>query len=368
MKLTKKLAMMFMALTATFVMFSCGEPDNTDPTPNSGKDPDQGGEIVDDGTIVLNSCAGGIYFGDFWDEGYADYYFLLTDDTQIGQTEQGFDVPMTPGCWLLSIDIWGAISEDHTNPIVPEGTYTLGDKRGMNVLTSEFTVATQNEEKVGDLYRITDHAFTAGTLVVKHTDKGYKVDATLTTTTGEEMKFSYEGAITLEDKSNDEEYNPELDGDVTIEPEIARTYFSKSYDNCDRHVLMLFTSDNLSYDNIHVNEAGMKLQLTLFTEPGVGLEGDYIEGTLDESDFVIEEPGVFYPGRMYGTTALGSFLERVNSDLSVEYAVLVEGSLSITANADGTHTIVGEFLSGNDGTITCNWTGVIEPHPINYTE
>lgn len=362
MKLMKKITMILMALAATFTMFSCDDPDNVE-TPKDPEGDNSGGEIVDDGSIVLNRCVGGIYFGDFWDEGYADYYFLLTNDTQIGQTEQGFDVPTTPGCWLLSIDIWGAISADHTNPIVPEGTYTLGDKRGMNVLTSEFTIATQNEEKVGDLYRITDHIFSAGTVVVTHTDKGCKVVANLTTTQGEEMKFSFEGEIVLEDKSNDEEYNPELDGNVTIEPTYARTYLYSSYENCDRHVLMLFTSDNLTYDNLHVNEPGMKLQLSLFTEPGAGLAGNYVEGTLGDGDILVKEPGVFYPGRMYGaSTALGSFLERVNEDLSVEYAVLKEGTLSITANADGTHTIVGEFLSGNEGTISCEWTGVIVPH------
>ncbi len=357
MKKITKLAITLMVLLTTLSFHACDNDPKEEPEPPK------------DDTIVLTSCAGGIYFGDFWDEGYGDYYFLLTNDTKIGQTEQGFDVPMTPGCWLLYIDVWGALSEDHTNPIVPEGTYTLGEDRGMNVLTAGFTLASENVEKVGEQYRIVDHYFSDGTVVVTHTESGYKVEASFMTTDGKNLKFRFEGAIALEDKSDDEEYNPELDGDVTIEPAIARTYLYDTYGNCDRHVLMLFTSDNLTYDNIHVNEPGMKLQLSLFTEPGAGLAGNYIEGTLGDGDILVKEPGVFYPGRMYGaTTALGSFLERVNQDLSVEYAVLKEGTLSITENADNTHTIVGEFISGNGNTISCNWTGVIEPHTPNVSE
>lgn len=355
MKLNKILALLLAATT----LFACN---NDNPTTDP-EEPEEEKLVLEDGTIVLNRCAGGIYFGDFWDEGIGDYYFLLTNDEKIGQTEAGFDVPMTPGRWLLMIDVWGALSEDHTNPIVPEGTYHWNEERGENVLTAGYTLATENVEQVGEQFRIVDHYFSDGTVTVEHTTKGYKVAATFTTTEGKEMKFIFEGEMTLEDKSDDEEYNPELDGDVTVNPVIGRTYLYESLENCDRHVLMLFSSTNLTYDNIHVNEPGMKLHLGLYNHPGAGLAGSYVVGTLNEADILIKEPGVFYPGRMYGSsTALGSFLEVVRDDLSVEYAVLVDGELTITENADGTYTVVGEFLSGNDGTISCNWTGEIVQH------
>ncbi len=354
MKSLKLLVLLF----ASVAMFACDTNGSKEETPNEEEK-----LVLEDGTIVLNRCAGGIYFGDFWDEGIGDYYFMLTNDEKIGQTEMGFDVPMTPGRWLLLIDVWGALSEDHTNPIVPEGTYRWNNKRGEGVLTAEYTLATENVEQVGEQFRIVDHYFSDGTVTVEHTESGYKIAANFTTTEGEEMKFIFEGELVLEDKSDDEEYNPELDGDVTINPVIGRTYLYESLENCDRHVLMLFSSNNLTADKIHVNEPGMKLHLGLYNHPGAGLAGSYVVGTLNEVDILIKEPGVFYPGRMYGaTTALGSFLEVVNDDYSVEYAVLVDGELTITENTDGTYTVVGEFLSGNDGTISCNWTGEIVPH------
>ncbi len=357
-----KLNNIYFALMATLALVACNNTPDDNPV-NEGENKEE--LVLPDGTIVLNNCAGGIYFGDFWDEGIGDYYFLLSNDTSFGQTEHGFDVPMTPGRWLLYIDVWGALSEDHTNPIVPEGTYTWGEKRGPNVLTSSYTVATENVEKVGDLYRIVDHYFQDGTVVVKHTDKGYKIDASFITVDGEPMKFTFEGEMTLEDKSDDEEYNPELDGDVVIEPVIASSFFYESYENCDNHVLMLFTSDNLNYDKTHINEPGLKLHLDLYNTPGAGLAGHYVAGEVNEVGILTKEAGVFYPGRMYSATiALGTILERVNDDeeMSVEYAVIVDGTIDITDNGDGTHTVVADLTTGNDGKVSCNWTGVIAPH------
>lgn len=363
MKRLKYIVMLATSVVMAISMAACGEKNPVDKPDNGGEEDNK--LVLPDGTIVLNSCAGGIYFGDFWDEGIGDYYFLLTNDTKIGQNEQGFDVPCTPGRWLVSIDIWGALSEDHTNPIVPEGTYNLADHRGPNVLTKEFTVATHNVEQVGEQFRILDHVMQEGTLVVKHTEKGYKVDAQFTTTFGEELKFTFEGAITLDDKSDDEPYEPGIKGDVVIEPVMATCYTFREYDNCDNIVLMLFDTTNLTYDNVHVAEPGMKLHLSIFTEPGVGLSGRFVPGTLSESGILTKEPNVFYPGRFYtATIALGSFLERINDDeqMSVEMAALQDGWLEITPNEDGTHTIVGEFITQSDGIVSCNWTGVVQPH------
>lgn len=355
-----KLNKMFALLMGAAVMFACNNTPTPEPEPEPTPEEDK--LVLEDGTIVLNRCAGGIYFGNFWDEGIADYYFLLTNDEHIGQTAQGFDVPATPGRTLLYIDLWGALSEDHRNPIVPEGTYRWGDKRGENVLTSEFTLATQNLEQVGEQFRIVDHYFSDGTVTVEHTAKGYKVAANFTTLSGEEMKFIFEGEMVLEDKSDDEEYNPELDGDVTVEPVMGHTYLYEDNGEWANHVLMLFSSEILTSDKIHVGEPGMKLHLDLYNNTGKDLAGHYVAGELNEVGMLIEEPGVFYPGRMYGAdTALGSFLEVVKEDGSIEYAILEDGEVTITENGDGTYSVVGEFISGNEGTISCNWTGVVEP-------
>ena len=356
-----KLNKIFALMLGAAVMFACNNTPTPEPEPEPTPEEDK--LVLEDGTIVLNRCAGGIYFGNFWDEGIADYYFLLTNDEHIGQTAQGFDVPATPGRTLLYIDLWGALSEDHRNPIVPEGTYRWGDRRGENVLTSEFTLATQNLEQVGEQFRIVDRYFTDGTVVVEHTAKGYKIAANFITTEGEEMKFIFEGEMTLEDKSDDEEYNPELDGDVTVEPVIGSSYLFNDNGEVANHVLMLFSSEVLSDDKIHVGEPGMKLHLDLYNNSGKGIAGHYVAGELNEVGMIFEEPGVFYPGRMYGASmAFGSFLEVITEDMEVEYAVLEDGEVTITENGDGTYSVVGEFISGNEGTISCNWTGVVVPH------
>lgn len=316
-----------------------------------------------DGTIRLNSCGGGIYFGDFWDEGIGDYYFLLTNDPELGYNANYEEVPMHPGGWLLFIDVWAALSVDHTNPIVPEGTYTLGAGRGENVMTKEFTIATNNVEKVetedGPRYRIKNHFFQSGTLVVEHTEKGYKLTADYVTTEGISLSFVYEGPITMEDKSDDEVYDPSIKEDISLKPVQARSYLYKTYDKADNHVLMLFDVEELAEDNSNVAAPGQKLQLDLFNTIGAGLAGTYTVGT-DPANY--KTPGVIYPGSYKANMAMGSFVARLNKDNSVSYAIVKGGTVTITENGDGTHTVVCDLTNEHGNKITCNWTGVIADH------
>lgn len=330
--------------------------------------PSNENQPAEDGIIRLHNAVGGFYFGNVWDEGTADYYFLLSNDTQFGQTEQGFDVPMTPGCWLLYIDLWGAVSEDHTRPIIPSGTYTWNDKSGPEgrtefSLTSEYTLATLNQEKVGDQYRIVDYFFQNGTVVVELTLVGYRIDATFTTTDGEELHFVYEGPITLEDQSDDEPWEPGLKEDVTIEPVLATSYCYSANETYENHVLMLFDTENLSEDGMHVNEPGCKLHLDLYTAPGAELVGTYRPGEMKANGVLVAEPGVFYPGLLYSETiALGSHLEKVYEDYSVEMGILEDGEVTITKDEQNNYTIVGEFTTPLGYTIDVNWTGVLTAH------
>ena len=137
-------------VAASCSMVACSDKGGNE-TP--GPDENENGTVIPnngvaaDGKIYLNNSFGGIYFGDFWDEGIGDYYIMLTND-EVGLTGNGDAAPMNPGGWILFLDFWGELSADHTNPILPEGTYQLGSERGMNVLTSTYTLAVNNLERV----------------------------------------------------------------------------------------------------------------------------------------------------------------------------------------------------------------------------
>ena len=362
MALTKKIFSLLMAFAVAFTMFSCDRPNNEGPN----NETPGGEEIPDDGSIELTSNFSGYYFGNFWDDGIGGYYFILTNDTQLGVNAAMQEVPMTPGCWLLCVELWGDLSADSANAVVPEGTYKFAQRHGeKNIFTSEYTVATYNAEKVGDLYRIQNTFFKDGTITIEHTDKGCKMVANLVSTEGEELKFTYEGPITMEDQSDDEPYNPGLERDLVVEPVIASYYTYQTTSDYSEIVLMLFDTTNLTYDNMHPYEPGMVLHLEFYTEPNASLAGTYTVGELSDKGILLnKEPGIFYPGRLYSQMALGSHLEVVNNDaeMSVEYGVLIDGSFTITENGDGTHTIVGKLLTSKETTVSCNWTGIFEPY------
>lgn len=361
--------MVVAALVAT--TFVACNPDNGgenggDPTPNTPEVIANNG-VGADGKIKLNSVACAYYLGNVWDNGVADYYFMLTNDT-LGMGSNGFEVPMHQGGWILYIDLWSVIAPNTADAVLPEGTYTFGNSRDFGCFYSEYSLATNNMEQVlvdGEWkYRVKDIFFQSGTVTVKHTSKGYLIETSVITTAGEELNFVYEGAIAFEDQSDDEEWRPALDKDIDLTPMQGSIRFYESYasSNCDNYVITLFNTDKLTSDNIHPNVAGgIRLVLDIYPELGKGVTGKYKIGTLSDDKYLLKkEPWVYYPGCYWGTMALGTFVEYVDTDGSVLYSVVKSGDLDITDNGDGTYTIAADFVTERSKKITCNWTGSLE--------
>ena len=368
-KTIKNMLMVVAALVAT--TFVACNPDNGgenggDPTPDTPEVIANNG-VGADGKIKLNSVACAYYLGNVWDNGVADYYFMLTNDT-LGMGSNGFEVPMHQGGWILYVDLWSVIAPNTADAVLPEGTYTFGNSRDFGCFYSEYSLATNNVEQVlvdGEWkYRVKDIFFQSGTVTVKHTSKGYLIETSVITTAGEELNFVYEGAIAFEDQSDDEEWRPALDKDIDLTPMQGSIRFYESYasSNCDNYVIMLFNTDKLSSDKMHPNVAGgIRLVLDIYPELGKGVTGSYKIGTLSDDKYLLKkEPWVYYPGCYWGTMALGTFVEYVDTDGSVLYSVVKSGDLDITDNGDGTYTIAADFVTERSKKITCNWTGSLE--------
>lgn len=372
--MTKTIKHMIMAVAALVATtFVACNPDNGGenggeggPTPNAPEVIENNG-VGADGKIKLNSVACAYYLGNVWDNGVADYYFMLTNDT-LGMGSNNFEVPMHQGGWILYLDLWSVIAPDTANAVLPEGTYTFGNSRDFGCFYNEYSLATNNVEQVlvdGEWkYRIKDIFFQSGTVVVTHTAKGYLIETSVVTNSGEELNFVYEGAIAFEDQSDDEEWRPALDKDIDLTPIQGSIRFYESYtsSNCDNYVIMLFNTDKLTSDKIHPNVAGgVRLVLDIYPELGKGVTGSYRIGTLSDEKYLLKkEPWVYYPGCYWGTMALGTFVEYVDTDGSVLYSVVKEGDLAITDNGDGTYTIAADFVTERNKKITCNWTGSLE--------
>ena len=361
---------MSLALCASMAFTTaCSEDNNTPDVPDGPEAPEiiENNGVGDDGKIALKHMLCAYYLGDVWNTGVADYYVVLSNDT-IGQGSDGFEVPMHQGGWILYLDLWSDMSEDTTNAVLPEGTYHFGNGRGKGCFYNEYSLATNNLEQVlvDDewLYDIRDVFFKSGTVEVTHSEEGYHIAVDVVTLTDESLSFVYDGSIAFEDQSDDEDWRPVLDRDITLEPELVTMYKYDSYEdaNCDNYVIMLFNTTELSYDNVHPNViGGMRLLLDIYPEFDKGIAGSYSVGTLTDNTYLIEkEPWVYYPGCYWGGMALGTFLEYIDEDGSVLYSVIKSGDIVITDNGDGTHTIEVDAVNEKGNSVVCNWTGVIE--------
>lgn len=363
--LFKNIAMFLVAMVAMVAMVSCDNSDSNGGGGNDAPEIIENNGIGADGKIRLNNMVAAYYLGDVWDTNVADYYLVLSND-EIGIGSNGFEVPMHQGGWLLYLDLWSVISENTANATLPEGTYTFGNSRELGCFYNQYSLATNNREQVqvdGEwLYDIKDVYFKSGTVVVEHVERGYLITTDVVTTDDTTYSFVYEGPIVFEDQSNDEDWQPILDTDVVLTPKKVTMWQSNSYpeDNCDRYAMMLYNTESLTEDGMHPSVVGgVKLQVSFFPELGKDIAGHYVVGTLESNGILDKAPGLVYPGSYYGTAALGTFVEYVESISSVLYSTIKSGTFDVTNNGDGTYTVVADFTTERNKKVSCSWTGVI---------
>jgi len=295
----------------------------------------------------------GLYFGDFWEEGYGNYYFELASGAvgQTGQTGLAMPVPLNPGDYILALDIWGALSADHAHPLLPEGVYTAATGRADGTFNLENTLAVYNKEQVGEQFRIQYIRFKEGTVTVKHVAAGYDIRAQFETETGEEYLFTYVGGIGLADWSDDEEEAWEIGSDATIAP-VTVTKDKWEDPEGDNYYIRCFDTE-VTDDGLHCNAPGTKLEICLWVETGADIVGTFTPGER-------KVPGRFAPGMRFGMGALDTHAERVMPDLSIRYALITGGTLKIARNADDTYTFDADLATKDGFTVKGRWTLPVE--------
>lgn len=335
------------AIALTSMAISCQDPIETPQVP----EPDPGTEEATEILLDREVEESGMYFGDFWKEGFANYYFELSNG-EIGMINDGgaVTVPMNEGGYILAFDLWGAISEDHTHPIVPEGVYTANNGRAEGAFDLKNTLAVYNKGQQGDQFQIVNIKFEDGTIDVKHVNEGYNIKAEFTTSDGTRYEFTYTGTVTMTDWSDDEEKAWEIGTDVDLAPiYVTKTLFEE--DGCDNWLLRCFDTKKVTSDGLHVNQAGMKFQISLRVPKGGDFAGTYRPG---------KESGTFEPGARMGMFATGTYCERVNANMSIQYCVMDQGQINIARNLDGTYTFSVNLTTVDGYSVKGNWTSAIE--------
>lgn len=292
----------------------------------------------------------GLYFGDFWKEGYGNYYFELANG-EVGLASEIETVPMNPGDYILSLDMWGDLSADHTHPILPEGIYTASQGRANHTFNLQHTLAIFNREQVGTQFKIDYIRFTDGTVTVKHVVEGYDIRARFETEAGEVYDFSYTGSVDIADWSDDEKETWEIGQDVTMEP-TAVTKTKWEDPEGDNYYLRCFDAE-ITDDGLHCKNPGTKLQISLWVERGADFTGTFTVGER-------KVPGHVGPGERFAMGAVESYCERVMPDLSVKYSLITGGKVKIDRNADDTYTFDADFTTPDGFTVKGHWTLPVE--------
>lgn len=230
-----------------------------------------------EGPIVFDRQAAGGYYPT--ESSYIGEFLLVLAD---GETTESGGVYATTGAGrAMSIDLYQmAVSNPNTTITLPARDYRYATNKGLTTFDPVKTYCMVNDGK-GNITR-TD--FKAGTISVKKAGSTYTITATLTTTDDEEFTASYEGPLTIENKTPSEIPDlPTLDKDVTNLTFIRALgkYYSDSAtaDNC---IVNLYDVEpTISYGSDYLGQAGHMVSLDLST--AVSTEMQLQEGTYSVS-------------------------------------------------------------------------------------
>ena len=327
------------------------------------------GDIELDRQLSADGEPSGMYFADTYQDedkkGIGNYYFLITNDE--ADSVSGTNNARHPGGYVLYLDMLGPLSANHANAILPEGTYICTNDKAMYTTNLELTWASLNSDGTGG--GIKQIYPTEGSVEVRHVDSGYEITANFLTEDNENISFHFVGALSFNDTSGitdddntDDEQEPYIKENMYVHGTLVTDWlYSTSNAVCDNHILHIFTSDQLSADGKHVMVPGVKVEMDIYTEKGE-ICGTYVPGIINGYSFT-KEPGVFYPGKYYGSLPLGSLYERVNPDYSVQTGIITGGSITISHNDDDdTYSISGTLINSVGNTVTVDFRGPLTPY------
>ncbi len=323
------------------------QPEDPD-TPEQPEDPEQ----PDDYIINVNAdqLVGNYYGCGNLANGLGHYWIIFSDGGLV-------DGVAKPNSEYFRLDLLGPPPADENNIRIPDGTYTLD---------IEDSFENYSIIKLGNTdYLYIDNAgeswatpFTYAELDVEGNsmylmavveDKEYHV------TFNSEYTLSYN---TLSEHISTLTSDYEIDlSNCTGTVQSFGDYWSCGYCNWQIEFLC---NDGLNY--------GTYLTLDFLTDDNIGGSSGF-EGTYRSSGFTEEDPTkpdfgayTFVPGFRVSEVdnyMMGSMLVEYIDGTAVEQAPIFGGEFTITANGDGTHTIVIKATDDADPAhkITLNWTG-----------
>lgn len=301
-------------------------------------------------------CLDGYYYGQKYGEG-ADRYAFFLSDQGLNNAGQAY----TNGTYYY-IDAFAPVTGSTT---IPNGMYMFDSKNSgaPNTINSENSQLILTGESVEDtVIKYLDNA----TMMVS--DNKIVLEVVID---GQTHKVTYNGGLELEDATEDNggggnddpvggqdkeakttltgDHNVVFDGEHRVKWVYEGDYWQTGYSNYT--IMMMNKYNGYVY--------GDTLQLDIITD-NTSKDGDFY-GTYECS--YTAGKGVMMAGFTNDyAMAVGTWLfDYVNGGSAYNgYAMIIEGSLTISDAGNGNSTIVLDAYDCLGNNITCNWTGVIE--------
>ena len=301
-------------------------------------------------------CLDGYYYGQKYGEG-ADRYAFFLSDQGLNNAGQAY----TNGTYYY-IDAFAPVTGSTT---IPNGMYMFDSKNSgaPNTINSENSQLILTGDSVEDtVIKYLDNA----TMMVS--DNKIVLEVVID---GQTHKVTYNGGLELEDATEDNggggnddpvggqdkeakttltgDHNVVFDGEHRVKWVYEGDYWQTGYSNYT--IMMMNKYNGYVY--------GDTLQLDIITD-NTSKDGDFY-GTYECS--YTAGKGVMMAGFTNDyAMAVGTWLfDYVNGGGAYNgYAMIIEGSLTISDAGNGNSTIVLDAYDCLGNNITCNWTGVIE--------
>ena len=315
-----------------------------------------GGNNDGDEVTFKALCLDGYYYGQKYGEG-ADRYAFFLSDQGLNNAGQAY----TNGTYYY-IDAFAPVTGSTT---IPNGMYRFDSKNSgaPNTINSENSQLILTGESVEDtVIKYLDNA----TMMVS--DNKIVLEVVID---GQTHKVTYNGGLELEDATEDNggggndnpvggqdkeakttltgDHNVVFDGEHRVKWVYEGDYWQTGYSNYT--IMMMNKYNGYVY--------GDTLQLDIITD-NTSQDGDFY-GTYECS--YTAGKGVMMAGFTNDyAMAVGTWLfDYVNGGGAYNgYAMIIDGSLTISDAGNGNSTIVLDAYDCLGNNITCNWTGVIE--------
>ena len=307
------------------------------------------------GPAVFDRQVAGGYYGIPEGGRYGEYLVILADGEAVGA--DGVYATIGAGR-TMSLNLYQFTPTNMNNIVLPDRTYKYATDKSISTFHPAKTYCMVNDGK-GNITKV---EFKAGTIAVTKSGSTFTVKATLTTTDDEEFTTSYEGPLTIENKTSTEIPDlPTLDKDVTNLSFIRALgkYYSDS-DTADQCIVNLYDVEpTISYGSDYLGQAGHLVSLDLST--AVSTEMQLQEGTYNVS--ASGTPGSYEAGRqtefMDTKLPVGTYCEERNDNFQSFYGFVASGTVTITKSGSG-YRFVLDFTTDKGHKVSGTYEGNVE--------